>query len=155
MSDVKSKQSFLDNFRIRDRDSCAKAIKNGGIAGLIAAGITGILAIAELFANSPNEQIKALLDPWSLIDAAFIALLAIFVIRKSRVASTILVIYFVVSKLIMWSESGGKLPGLGMAIIWFLFYFTAMRGTYQWHNLYATHPTERTPNNKLSSSLSQ
>jgi hypothetical protein len=143
MSDVKPRPSFLDNFRIHDRDSCAKAIKNGGIAGLIAAGITGILAIAGFFTDSTNDQIKAFLDPWSLIDAVFIALLAIFVLRKSRVASTILVIYFVVSKLILWSDSGGKLPGLGMAVIWFLFYLTAMRGTYQWHKSYATRPTER------------
>lgn len=135
MSDAKPKRSFFGGFRIRDRESCARAIKNGGIAGLISAGLTGTLAAIGLFTKSSDNLFNNFLDPWSLVDAVFIATLAYFVFRKSRVASTLLVVYFVIAKAVTWIAYG-KVIGLPGSIIFFLFYFTAMRATYRWHKLY-------------------
>ena len=41
-----------------------------------------------------------------LVDVVLLVVLAIFVFRKSRVASTILVLYFIANKLLMWMELG-------------------------------------------------
>ena len=64
-----------------------------------------------------------------------IVLMGIFVFRKSRVASTLLVIYFVAGKAIMWSDLG-KVQGLFLSIIFLSYYVNAMRGTYIWRSTY-------------------
>lgn len=134
MSEAKEKKSFFANFKITDRASCEQAIKNGGIAAMISAGLTSLLAVIGFFSDSETEGFNPF-DPWSLIDGVLILVLGIFIFRKSRVAATITVIYFVVSKLTMWYEMG-KPAGWIMAVIFFLFYVTAMRGTYIWHSKY-------------------
>jgi hypothetical protein len=129
------KKSFLDSFTIEDQESCAKAIKNGGTAALISAAITSVFGFAGFFTNSDNKDLNYFLDPWILADVALIIVLGLFVFRKSRIASTLLVIYFVGAKALMWIELG-KPTGLVMSIIFLLYYATAMRGTYLWHKRY-------------------
>ena len=133
MSTTVQKKSFWDNFSIKDRESCAKAIRNGGIAAMISAAITSIFGIAGFFTNSAKQDLNYFLDPWTLIDVVLIVMLGLFVFRKSRIAATLLVVYFVSGKLIMWAELG-KPTGLIMSLIFFLYYVTAMRGTYIWNS---------------------
>jgi hypothetical protein len=134
--DAKSqKKSLLESFVIHDRESCAQAIKNGGIAAMVSAALSSAFGIAGFFTSSSNKDLNYLLDPWILADVALLVVLGIFVFRKSRVAATLLVIYFVSAKGLMWYELG-KPSGLLMAIVFFLYYITAMRGTYLWHSQY-------------------
>ena len=135
MTEKSKKKSFFDAFKIEDRDSCIKAIKNGGIAAMISAGITAIFGVAGFFTASENQDLNYFLDPWILIDVAFIVILGIFIFRKSRVASTLLVIYFVSAKALLWYELG-KPTGLFISIIFLLYYVAAMKGTYIWHSTY-------------------
>ena len=144
MADRKEKQSFIDSFRINDLESCEKAIRNGGIAAMISAGITAIFAVAGFFTSSSNKDLAYLLDPWMTVDVVLIIVLGVFVFRKSRVASTLLVLYFAVSKAIMWYDMG-KAQGLLLSIIFFLYYFTAMRGTYIWYASYRDAPATTVP----------
>ena len=141
MSSNINKKSFWDSFKINDQESCAKAIRNGGIAAMISAVITGVFGIAGFFTSSTDKDLNYFLEPWILVDAIFVVVLGIFVFRKSRIASTLLVIYFVGAKLIMWFELGTA-KGLFMAIIFFLYYVTAMRGTYIWHSKYRNITTK-------------
>ena len=127
------------DFRMEDRASCERAIRNGGIAGLISAGLTAAFAIAGLFVQETGTAVDYILDPWMLIDVVLIVVLALFVFRKSRVAATSLLIYFGISKVIMWMEMG-KAPGLFMTLIFFYFYANAMRGTYKWHASFKSQP---------------
>jgi hypothetical protein len=80
-----------------------------------------------------------LLDPWKVVDVALIAVLAAFIFRKSRVASTFLVVYFILDKLTMWYDMR-KVRGLPLTVIFLLYYMTAMRGTYRWHAAYRNDP---------------
>jgi len=128
------KTSFFDSFKIVNRDSCANAIKNGGIVAMISAAISSIFGIAGFFTSSDNKNLNYFLDPWILVDVTLIVVLGIFVFRKSRIASTLLVIYFVCAKALICYELG-KPPGI-LSIIFFLYYITAMRGTYLWHSKY-------------------
>jgi len=140
MDDI-PKKSFMDSFRINDRLSCSKAIRNGGIAAMVSAGVTAIFAGIGSFVTSSNKNLAYFLDPWLFLDVALLIILGIFVFRKSRIASTLLVIYFAISKAIFWYDTG-KLQGLFVSIIFFLYYVTAMIGTYIWHSSYSdTSPT--------------
>jgi len=50
MTEEKKKRiSFEDQLRIVDRTSCEQAIRNGGVAALVVAGLTAIGAIAGFF----------------------------------------------------------------------------------------------------------
>ncbi|WP_308367233.1 MULTISPECIES: hypothetical protein [unclassified Microbulbifer] len=135
MSMGAKKKSLLDAFSITDRRSCEKAIRNGGIAAMVSAGITAIFAGLGFITSSSSKNLAYLLDPWLTVDVALIVILGIFILRKSRVASILMLLYFVTSKGIMWYDMG-KPQGLFMSAIFFLFYFTAMRGTYIWHKSY-------------------
>ena len=143
MSTDTKKKSFWGSFSITDQESCVKAIKSGGIAAMISAAITGAFAISAFFTSSTNKGLNYMLDPWILVDAVLIVLLGIFIFRKSRVAATLMVIYFVGSKLLMWIEMGEP-KGLLMTMIFLFFYVTAMRGTYIWHSKYRNVPIKTT-----------
>ncbi len=129
------KKSFWGSFTIDDRESCARAIKSGGIAAMVSAAITGVFAVAAFFTSSSDKSLNYLLDPWLLVDVVLIVVLGIFIFRKSRVAATLMVIYFVGSKLLMWAEMGEP-KGLLVTMLFLFFYVTAMRGTYIWHSRY-------------------
>ena len=129
------KKGFWSSFEITDRESCEKAIRNGGIAALVSAAITTTFGVLGFFTQSSNADLNYMLDPWILLDVVLIVVLAIFIFRKSRVASTLLLVHFVASKLIMWIDLGAP-KRLPLALIFLFYYFTAMRGTYLWNSTY-------------------
>ena len=135
MSGNTEKNSFWGAFSITDRASCEKSIRNGGITAMISAGITAVFAGIGFFTSSSNKDLAYLLDPWLTVDVVLILILGIFIFRRSRAAATIMLLYFAVSKAIMWYDMG-NVKGLFVSIIIFKFYFTAMRGTYIWHKSY-------------------
>jgi len=76
------------------------------------AAITAITAGFGFFTSSSNKALAYMLNPWGGVDAVLILVMGIFIFRKSRIASTLLVIYFVLSKAIMWHDikpNGGGL----------------------------------------------
>jgi hypothetical protein len=129
------KKSFLVSFAITDRESCAKAIRNGGIAAMISAAISSAFGVAGFFTSSSNKDLNYVLDPWLLVDVALIVVLGMFIFRKSRIAAMLMVVYFAGSKLLMWAEIGEP-KGLLMSLIFLLLYVIAMRATYIWHSKY-------------------
>ena len=135
--DKKKKRSFEDQLRINDRESCERAIHNGGIAALVCAGLTSIFAIAGFFVKpDEGDRLSSFLDPWLLVDVALIVVLAVFIFRKSRVASTLMFVYFVGSKILQIVDGSGASAGMIVAVFFALYFFTAMRGTYLWHSKY-------------------
>ena len=132
----KKRRSFEDQLRINDRVSCEQAIRNGGIAALVVAALTAIAAIAGFFVDtSDDERLKSALDPWALLDVVLIVVLAVFIFRKSRVASTLMLIYYIASKILQVMD-GARTAGLLVAVFLVLYFVTAMRGTYLWHSKY-------------------
>jgi hypothetical protein len=139
MTTSSKKKSWLDDFRITDRASCEKAIRNGWIAALISAGVTAIFAMIGMFTTPTDAQLAYVFDPWFLVDVVLILIMAFFVFRKSRIAATVLFIYFVTGKVIMWAQLGEP-KGFPLAIVFFIYYLTAMRATYMWHKTYKHMP---------------
>lgn len=117
------------------QELCEAAIKNGWIAALISLGITLIFSLIGFFTQSDNETLNYFLDPWLMVDAVLIAIMAFFIYKKSRTAATLMFFYFVISKFIQWYDLGSA-QGLPVALVFMYFYFNAMRGTFVWHSKY-------------------
>jgi uncharacterized membrane protein len=133
---ARSSTSRWDAFLIHDRESCKKAIRNGGIAALIVGGISAAFGVTGVFWQSENERLNDFLDPWMLLDGILVLVLAIFVFLRSRTASTMLVVYYAGVKIVTWIELG-TMQGLVVSIIVLGFLFSAMRGTFLWHSEYS------------------
>ncbi|WP_410210889.1 hypothetical protein [Aquirhabdus sp.] len=141
MTDGEKKKSFWGSFAITDQESCVIAIRNGGIAAIMSAVIMGLFATVGLFTSSTDPSTHYYLDPSLFIDAVLVLIMAFFIFKKSRVASTLLVIYFVLSKILIWQELG-KIDGLPLTLVFLFFYINAMRGTYLWHARYKNSLTK-------------
>ncbi len=137
------KRRLWGGLRIDGRESCAAAIKNGGVAAFICAAVNAAFGAAGFFTSSPDTALNYLLDPWLLVDAGLLAALGVFILRKSRIAATLAVAYFAVSKALMWAAAGPR--GLLLSMILFVFFVNAMRGTYIWHSKYGSRPFNEVP----------
>jgi hypothetical protein len=125
----KKRNFFDEQFNLNTPEACEEAVKNGWVAALISTGITLAIGILGLFINTTDENLNYHLDPWVLPDAMLVAIFAFFIYKKSRIASTLMFLYFIASKLLVWIELGTP-SGLPMAIIFGAFFFNAMRATF-------------------------
>lgn len=105
-----------------------KKINEGFWSAIVCGSIT---LIAALLAGSV-EALAQVASPWMIIDAALIFGLAFGIRAKSRAAATIMLIYFVGSKIMMWVESG-KPSGLVITGLFCYYFFRAMTATYEYH----------------------
>ncbi len=135
MSNKKEKNSFKEQIKMDTQKSCEQAIKTGWIAALISLGMTLILSSIGFVTQSENEKLNYILNPWSIIDAILMGILAFYIYKKSRVAATLMFIYFIISKFSQWFDLG-NVQGFPLALVFMVFYFNAMRGTFMWHSMY-------------------
>jgi hypothetical protein len=136
MDNNKKKSKLFDDFKISDQSSCEHAIKNGSTAAFISAGFTFILAIiAVVFKNSLDKELSAIIDPGMIFDAVLMLILGYFIRKRSRIASVIIVIYWIYSKIYMITLTG-RAGGFFIALIFFMYFLTAMRAIFIWHNKY-------------------
>src|SRR5262245_35407815 len=110
-----------------------KKIKGGWVCSLISAFLTLLFA---LLGNS-GVQIDAYnnYNLFNLLDVFILSVCTFGIYRKSRVASTSMLVYFLGNKIWMW---WGHLPGgigIILSLILIYFYFEAMRGTFIYHRL--------------------
>jgi len=112
------------------REEIDKKIKNGWIAAII----SGVMTLGIMFLAVTTGTLENLFDIWTTVDVVLIFALAFGIYKKSRFASTTMLIYFLVSKILIFAETG-KPTGVVMAIIFLYFYFQAMVATYQHHKL--------------------
>ena len=102
---------------------------------MVSAALTGIFAAIGFFSDSSDAELAYLFDPYMVVDFVLIFVLAIFILRKSRVASTMMLGYFIFNNLYFWQDTG-NMPGIGIVVVLFVVYLTAMRATYIWHGSY-------------------
>jgi len=104
-------------------------IKGGWIAGIISATVTLIVTLVTL---SGNDIWDGLWGVEALFDVAFILIMTFGIYKKSRTAATLMLVYFVASKIYIWVETGAP-SGFVLAMVFTYFYFQAMIGTFQYH----------------------
>jgi len=98
-------------------------IRNAWIAGAISAAVT----LGFSFAGSYSEEIrhKYGFDTWTLFDVAIILGLTYGIFRKSRFCALTMLLYFAISKLVMYAHAG-KFSGGLVTLLFGYFYY---RGT--------------------------
>lgn len=102
-------------------DDVIKKIRSGFYLGIASGFITTVFALVSK-------------EPFMFIDVAFIFALSIGIFFKSRVCATLMVIYFIVSKIIMIIETEGQaLTGIPVALVFLYGFCSAMIATYQYH----------------------
>jgi len=112
-----------------DQEQAEKAIKTAWSAGIISGVLTLIVTIVAMAGHS-FMGFSAL----NLLDVAVIAGLTFGIYRKSRTCAVIMLVYFIGSKILLWSETKSA-AGLPMALFFSWFFFQGMRGTFAWHSL--------------------
>jgi hypothetical protein len=135
VSKEESKSTFKDQLELSTPEACLAAIKSGWVAGSISIGITLAIVLVGMFSNSENTTLSYYADPSMFFDIALMIIMVFFIYKKSRIASTCMLLYFVLAKYIQWTDLG-VVQGVPMALIFSFFYFNAMRGTYVWHSKY-------------------
>ena len=130
-----AQKNFFDAFRCNDRASCLRAIRNGAVAAFVAAAFSGVIALLGFVVPTDDPELSALFDPWMLVDVVCTIVLALFILKKSRIAATLMLIYFVAGKIALWIEIG-KPQGLPLAVLFAAFLAAAARTTFLWHSRY-------------------
>ena len=112
-------------------EEAEKAIKGGFIAAMLSLAMTLIITVLGGLGVT-DMGIGA--DWFMLIDVGIIAACAIGLWFKSRTAATIMFLYFLSSKIIIWST--GNFSGGIMGVLFLFFYGRAMVGSFRYHTLF-------------------
>jgi hypothetical protein len=105
-------------------------IKNAYIGGVIIGAVTLLFTIVAI---TYGDNMLGL-DAWALLDVVLIFGLTFGVYKKSRVCAVLLFLYFVVSKIILFMETG-KPVGLIVAFIFGYHLFRGAQGTITYHKV--------------------
>lgn len=116
-----------------NKNEAIKATINGAIAACISAAITIIIILIAIRADAEG-RLALFNDPFNFLDVALILACAFGVYKKSRVASVLIFIYFLVSKIIISIETQSY-GGLGVGLVFLYFYGNAIRGSFVYHKL--------------------
>jgi hypothetical protein len=112
-----------------DREQAEKAIRNAWTAGIISGVLTLIVAIIAMAGYSILG-----FSAWNLLDVAVIGGLTFGIYRKSRTCAVSMLIYFISSKIMIWTESR-TVAGLPMALLFGWYFLQGVRGAFAWHGL--------------------
>jgi serine/threonine-protein kinase len=108
-------------------DEVLKKIKHAWTAGLISAALTLLVTLLAVFG------VKMMgFDAWEFLDVAFILGLTYGIYRKSRVCAVLMLVYFLISKIIIFAQSG-KPNGIVMAVVFLYYYAQGVAGTFAYH----------------------
>lgn len=104
-----------------------KKIKNGWIAGIVSGVLTLAVTLYAIY-GQPLPDISI----WNLADVVLIFGLAFGMYKKSRICAVLMLVYFVWSKI---EQMTGPNPSKGiiLAIIFVVFYWQAVVGTFKYH----------------------
>src|SRR5688572_26416200 len=116
-----------------DRTEAIKAMKNGAVAACISGTLTLVFFLIATTSNTEGE-LKLWNDPWIIVDILLIFACAYGIYKKSRFAAILLFCYFIFAKIVIGLETG-KMPGIGLALVFLYFYGKAIQGTFVYHRL--------------------
>ena len=109
-------------------DDITLPITHGWVAACVSGTITLLVTVIAMASGGDGLGDGA----WNLVDVGLIALLAFGIYKRSRTAATIMLAYFVLSKILIMVETG-KPSGLVVGLLFAIFYFRAMTATYRYH----------------------
>lgn len=107
-----------------------KKIKSAWIAALFSGGVTLVFTLVVM----SGTEIKGM-SAWQLIDVGIILALAFGIYKKSRACAVAMFVYFIASKIIIIAETG-QANGAIMGIIFGIFFWKGIAGTFAYHKLH-------------------
>lgn len=128
-----------------------KKIRNAWILGLISGFTTLLFTLMAATSEGGTADFQGTtVSLWYLLDVFLIFLLTFGIYRKSRVAAIGMFIYFLLSKLMIWSvglsvAGPSVLPGILTGIVFLYFYFEGARAAITLHQLQQDHPPVTSP----------
>lgn len=129
-----------------DKNQAITATRNGAIAALVSAGLTAFIVTMAILSDA-GGKLSVFNDAVNYIDVALILLLSFGMYRKSRVASIVMVVYFVVAKIILATETGSY-SGIVVSLIFIYFFARAVQGAFVYHKLEKAENPEYKPAGK-------
>ncbi len=127
-----------------DLSAAETATWNGAAAGFISAVLTFAVVSFAYFGGASGEY-ESWNDPWNFLDVLLIVGLSFGVHRRSRAASLVLFVYFIIAKIYMSIESDQP-ASIGMGIVFLYFFGRAIQGSFVYHRIRG----EQDPNYKAS-----
>lgn len=128
-----------------NRCDAIKATRNGAIAALVSAAIT-ITVVVIAISTDAEGRFAIWNDPLNLLDVILILGFAFGMYRKSRIASVLMFVYFIATKIIIAIETN-SFTGVGMALVFLYFYGKAIQGSFVYHRI----EKEENPDYKVAS----
>ena len=111
-------------------------IKQGWIAGLISCFMTLVFSLLGVAGYSIYG-----FNILCLLDVFIILILTLGIYHSSRIASTLMLAYFLLSKLLSLIDHGLGTVSIGSFLFLYI-YFQAMRGTFLYHSLFQHFDSE-------------
>lgn len=117
---------------VRVPDEILGKIRRGWIAAAISAGMTLLVTLLAMSGASVGS-----FSAWNMVDVVLIAGLAYGIRRRSRACATIMLGYFVLSKILIVVQTG-KPTGVLVGLIFIYFLWQGVSGTFAYHRLLQT-----------------
>ena len=106
-----------------------KAIRDAWIAGLITIVVT--IALTLIYASGGGFAHVTL---WNWIDIFLLMGLSYGIYRKSSLSATLMLVYYLGSKIILWADESAFI-GVPIALIFAYFFWRGIQGTRAYHQL--------------------
>ena len=123
----------LEQTRIMNLEEAQKASRNGAIAACISAALTlGVFLVATM--SDADGALGIWNDPTIILDVIIILLCAVGMLRQSRAAALLMVVYWILAKAYIFLETG-QISGLLTSLLFLYFFAKAVQGTFAYHRL--------------------
>jgi hypothetical protein len=111
------------------QENAEKAIRGAWIAGVISAAATLLFSLIAIAADDIFG-----IGAWAFIDVALILGLTLGIYKKSRAAASIMLAYWVVSKILLLAAGVG-VSGLAIGVLFGYYFLQGVRGTFAYHRV--------------------
>ena len=116
-----------------NKEGAIKATKNGAIVACISGAMTLAFTLYAIFSNNANS-FEIWNDSSNFYDILLVFGCAFGIYKKSRFASVILFIYFIIAKIVISIETGGY-NGIFLGAVILYFYGRAIQGAFVFHKI--------------------
>jgi hypothetical protein len=121
-----------DTLRELAIDDALRKIKIAWVAGIV----SGVITLAVTLLSMSGTRLFGF-NAWSFLDVALIFGLTFGIYRKSRVCAVVMLVYFVLSKIYLWTITPSFI-GLLVSLIFLFCYAQGVIGTFRYHSIVTT-----------------
>lgn len=118
-----------------------QAANMGFWAAVFVAGVTTLIASVSVFFR---HQVMGI-DPLAFVDAVMFAVIAWRIRRRSRAFAIAGLVLFTIEKIFQFATQPLALTGIFMAVVLFVCFINAVRGTFAYHRMLAASAQEQAP----------